>query len=288
MAGESEQNLSSQGRLSAQHLEVMIRGVDSLATFASIKCRVLELAAGTDTGETGATQTSMPAEALQLLASDPPLTARLLSMANVDTDIEVRTIEQAVELLGFDAVYSTALSTEVFEDNPFPTGLPDRPALWKHSLATAIAAKMLAPHLFEAVDADEAYVCGLLHDLGKFVMDRCMPKSYRRVLETLNLSGGDVAECERRIIGFEHSVIGRRLAEHWRLPRSVRETIWFCHQPIEAIPRSVPGRAAAVLVMLADTIARERAMGFCEDHVFLRTSGQLAGELGISKETLSA
>ena len=176
------------------------------------------------------------------------------------------------------------LSTRVFElsaGGGLADGGLDAPAFWKHCLAVACAAGDLAEKT-ESADPELAFTCGLLHDIGKLVLWQCMPKSYARTVVMAETHNANIADCERKIIGMDHAVVGRRLAEHWRLGEPAQNTIWLAHQPPEAIPPSLPYRELVGVVNLADTIAREQGLGFSGNFTFHRSSDQLADQLGIS------
>lgn len=286
MAELFEQTESLQGTLTGHDLDVIVQGLDSLPTFPCVISRVVEFASQATDASNPDIRHAARADALDLIASDPALTARLLACAARQTPAPPATVAQAADAIGFDAVRSVVLAADVIDPAAATCGV-DRPGLYKHSLATALAAEMIAPAVNPMADAREAYVCGLLHDLGKLMLAHCMPKSYQRVIDAAETHHGNVQEYERRIIGVEHSVIGRRLAEHWRLPNAVRETVWLCHQPIEAIPESTTSATTVAVVALADALARELRIGFSENHAPSRKSEQMADRLGLSRDALA-
>ena len=98
---------------------------------------------------------------------------------------------------------------------------------WKHSLAVAAAAEMLAARAKPKVNAADAFVCGLLHDIGRWHSTRRFRKLYPRVVEMATLTRGDLADVERRIIGLDHGLAGKRLAEAWNLPQLITQAIWL-------------------------------------------------------------
>ena len=87
-------------------------------------------------------------------------------------------------------------------------------------MAVACASELLASALPKSagVDRSEAFVCGLLHDLGKVALDAVLPKSFGRVVEAAEMLRGNIADLERTVIGLDHMVVGKRLAERWNLP----------------------------------------------------------------------
>src|SRR5271166_1938799 len=98
---------------------------------------------------------------------------------------------------------------------------------------------MVQKHGKEAgVNPSEAFVCGLLHDIGKVALDAILPKSFSRVVEASDLLRGNIADLERTVIGLDHMVVGKRLAERWNLPGVIRECIWLHGQ----LPQALPGK----------------------------------------------
>lgn len=286
MAELFEQTESLQGTLTVHDLDVIIQRLDSLPTFPCVISRVVEFASQATSASGRDVRESARAEALGLIASDPALTARVLAYAARQTGAPVPTIARAADAVGFDAIRSIVLSADTIDESEPSCGV-DRSGLYKHSLAAALAAEMIARALGSLADPKEAYVCGLLHDLGKLMLAHCMPKSFQRVIDTAETHHGNVQEYERRIIGVEHSVIGRRLAERWRLPDAVGETLWLCHQPIETIGESATAATTVAVVSLADTLVRELRLGFSENHAPSRTSEQMADRLGLSRDALA-
>ncbi len=151
-------------------------------------------------------------------------------------------------LLGFEAVRNAVLAVSVFEtfasSNSHPTQF-SREEFWKHSVAVACCAELLTEAIHAAHGRDigftpsEAFVCGLLHDLGKVALDAILPKSFARVVEAADLLRGNIADVERMVIGLDHMVVGKRLAERWELPQIIREAIWLHGQLPEALPATV-------------------------------------------------
>ena len=132
------------------------------------------------------------------------------------------------------------------------------------------------------IDPSEAMVCGLLHDIGKAALDAAMPKSHRRAAAAAVASSGDIAEFENKLLGVDHTVFGRRLAERRRLPQKIVRAIWLHHQAPEALGDGVD-RELVILVSLADAIARRSGLGFSGNFTFSLASDNLEQSLGITE-----
>ncbi len=192
-------------------------------------------------------------------------------------------------MLGFDTVRNTVLSIKVFEVfGPDPDrkaeGPFNRHDFWKHSLAVGCAAKLLASSVSNWIDAEEAFVCGLLHDLGKVALDAILPKSYARVSQIARTEHVPISDVENRLLGVDHTLIGKRLGMRRGLPESIVATMWLHHQDPETLPRTVPGRDYARLVYLADLMVREHRIGFSGNCIFSHSARDLAKQLGIGDQ----
>ncbi len=271
-------------RLEGRQIELILDQLESLPTLPELAVRILHL---TTSSRSDAQQI------VDLIKTDQALTARILSLASrVEAGIreEARTIDRAIMMLGFDTVRSTVMSIKVFEmfdAQPTAAGL-DRREFWKHCLAVACAAELLARATDAAADPDELFVCGLLHDIGKLGLEQCLPKSYTRVVDSCNAQYGNIAEYERRIIGVDHTIAGRRLARKWELPALIENAIWLHHHPIEALPEGMEHARAVALVHLADTIARQQRFGYSGNFAFPASAARLAEQIGLEPGVIDA
>lgn len=252
---------------SEAHTRLILEEIDALPTISSVALRVLEIAGSSD-GDIR--------RIIELVESDPALTARLLSLcrkASVVTARSVETVERAVILLGLQQVRSALLSVEVFSmfspGDEEDAGLRiDARGFWLHSIAVACGAEMLAeryPQGLRSAKPDEAFLCGLLHDLGKLALERVLPKAYAKVLAIAAEKRVDIAEAERTVLGIDHHTAGRRLAERWGLPHSVQDVMWLHALDPVALPH-LPHTPTLRAVTCADGIARVHGLGWTGNH----------------------
>lgn len=268
--------------------ELVLAHLDSLPTLPAVAVKLLQVTSLSD---------SDADDVIRLLRGDQSLTARILSVAAsaaLGVREPVTTLERAVPLIGFAGVRGIVLATSVFDcfgkrPGSASDGAFDRVEFWKHALAVACAARRLAgARRALGVDPEDAYVAGLLHDLGKVALAAVFPKAYDRVAAQSDQCRGDIADRERAVLGADHTVAGRRLAERWRLPRELQDVIWLHHLASDALPSSVGRPGLIALVQLADTLAREQRIGYSGNHVFYATSSRLAERLGYTSQQLAA
>lgn len=268
--------------------ELVLSHLDNLPTLPAIAVKLLQVTTRDD---------SAAADVIRLLRGDQSLTAKVLSVAGsaaFGARGPVTTLEKAVPLIGFAGLRSIVLATSVFNcfarrSEATGSGAFNCAEFWKHALAVACAARRLAQRRrASSVVPDDVFVAGLLHDLGKVALNAIYPKAYDRIAIQANHSRGDIADSERTVLGADHTVAGRRLAEHWRLPRGLQEVIWLHHLAADALPSSVAAPATVGIVQLADTIAREQRIGYSGNHVFYEMSPRLAERLGFTAEDVEA
>src|SRR5688500_13525410 len=151
-----------------KRVELILQQLEELPTLPAVAVKVLEATAD---------NTSSTGDVVRLIASDPALTARILQLvhrADLGVRGEVNSIDRAVMLLGFDAVRSAVLAVSVFEALAIETrpvgGHFSREEFWKHCVAVACCAELLAEGA-KGLHQSEAFICGLLHDLGKVALD---------------------------------------------------------------------------------------------------------------------
>ena len=281
---------------------MILRQIDTLPTLPTIATRLLSVTANED---------SDASEVIDLVRADPALTAKVLSMCRKSANgvrSDAMTVDKAVVLLGFNAVRNAVLSLKVFEifdedeeeDEPSNGNgssfhsLPnkarfDTREFWRHSLAVAVAAeKIAAAHPGnQDLSPSEAFVCGLLHDVGKLAMFHVLPKAYQRVIELVELNQGGIAEFERRIIGIDHHTAGKRLAEQWQLPFRLQDCIWLHGSPFEHLPK-LDHRRMVGLISLADMIVRRKHIGYSGNFSFRENPNDLAVQIGLNPDLVTS
>ncbi|MEO1007280.1 MAG: HDOD domain-containing protein [Planctomycetota bacterium] len=250
-------------------VELVLRRIDQLPTLSPIAQRVLSL---------GSADEAELADIVRIIESDPALTGRILSLcrrAEHGLGERITTVERATVMLGFEAVRSAILAVAVFDvmagdgariEERDDAGGFQRDGFWKHCIASACAAEAIArAHAELRVPPEEAFVCGLLHDLGKLALDFVLPKSYGRVLRMAEQRRLSAAAAAKRIIGLDHHVAGKRLAEHWSLPTVVRDAMWLHGQPAESLA-DLPHAATIASVTAGRDAARGLHLGWSGEH----------------------
>jgi putative nucleotidyltransferase with HDIG domain len=281
VAEKSQHDPWAAGRLSSGQLEDLLHRFEALAVLPAVSAAVLEAMGRQDPANAG----GLSGELIDIIQTDPVLTARVLSLTSSQA-CPATSIPSAAGHLPAEAVCAELLTLAVTGEETVAEGAPTGPRqLQRHSLAVALAAEMIASHLGGQIDPEQAYTAGLLHDVGKLVLACCLPKSFARAAELAAAACGDISDFERQVIGPDHATVGHRLAERWRLAQVLAETIWLHHQPPEGIPAAACARMIE-LVALADAVARTLQLGFSGNYVFRTSIQDQVRRLGLSGEAL--
>ncbi len=176
------------------------------------------------------------AQAAEIIASDPALTTKLLQVANsaqYGFAARVSTPSRAVALLGFGEVRALCYALAVASIMPGGRDVPGfaHKEFWRHSLATGLCARSLARRA-EIADPEEAFVSGLLHDVAKLAFQQYANVQFAKVVGEALAEGCELRRVERRVLGVDHSRLGRWLADKWSLPAPIVAAIGRHHDPI--------------------------------------------------------
>ena len=175
----------------------------------------------------------------RLISTDQALTARLLKLANsayYGYPREISTVNMAVVVLGFNTVKDMGLWISVFDAfknaGSSATGF-DAVKFWEHSAACGVAARMLSKNS-DSRYSGEAFVAGLLHDMGKMILNQYFGAELVEVFRLVEGGGLDLAAAEAEVLGVSHGRVGAWLAEKWNLPSIISDTVMHHHEPWEA------------------------------------------------------
>ncbi len=172
-----------------------------------------------------------------VLGQDPALAVKVLRLANsayYGLSRQVMDIPDAVVVLGMRAVRNLCLLASSYSWMTKPlTGYGLGPKdLWRHSFATAVGSSMAAERS-GACTPDQAFAAGLLHDLGKVVLNVWFEAKIGGMMELALQLDAPIEEVERRTLGFDHAEVGALLAEYWNLPKPLVAALRYHHEPSE-------------------------------------------------------
>lgn len=206
-------------------IKSLIAKIHELAVLPHVVFKVLEV--------TGSSE-SPAVEIERAILVDPGFSTRLLSVSNsayYALPRKVNSIREAVMFLGFKAIRQLAMTVGVFD---LFIGKGDKESLrrrawWRHSLDTAVCARVVAMHS-KRLSPDEAYTCGLLHYLGKSLLDRFMDGNYDDVEALMEAGMGEI-EAERRVFGLVHPEASLAAALKWGFPPALTSSLNYISPP---------------------------------------------------------
>lgn len=191
----------------------------------------------------------------KIISKDQGLVTKILRVANsplYGLPRKVSTIEFAIVILGFTHIKNIVVALSAFEAfNSKNDEKWDRRNFWAHSIMTATVAKSISEEIGYR-KSGEAFIAGLLHDLGVSVIQRFFAKQFKEIFELVENQKMRHVNAELKVLGLSHAEIGQYLAERWNLPESLGETILHHHKPSESEDHKV----VASIVHLADYLTQ--------------------------------
>jgi putative nucleotidyltransferase with HDIG domain len=220
-----------------------------------------------------------------LVQRDPALTSRILKVSNspyYGQSQRVVSIGQAVSLLGVNRIKALALSLSLYDLTAKIGSHVDHREFWRHSLNVACTAELLARQV--SLDlAEEAFVCGCLHDIGILALDQVCPDKYAEVCRAA-AEHGDIVSAERAVLDTDHAAVGELLARMWNFPPEYCDAIGAHHDLFD--DGSDRPRLVAI-VHLADKLATFTVEGqIAGREESIATRAALGDSLGLNNTAL--
>ncbi len=234
----------------------ILRDLDSIPTLPSVVTRILEIVLD---------DTSSVRDAAKIIEADQALASKVLKIVNsaaYGLRQKISTVSHAIAMLGFGTLKSLVLSVSVYEgllEGKKDTGL-DKSLYWQHCLAVAAASRAIAKEMSFDLP-DEAYVAGLLHDIGKIILDQRARAEYVRVLGRVREESCAFCAVERDVLGVDHAEVGGWVAEKWSLPSTLADAIRFHHADLSAIDLPQRNLQLVAVTHVADFLAWTQGIG---------------------------
>jgi len=195
------------------------------------------------------------------LSYEQSLASRVLKLANsayYGFPRKVDTLTKAVTIIGYNSIRNIVLVTNLFDslEQKKQARTLNRMYFWQHSLGCGAAAEVIGTKLgFK--NGEEIFLAGLLHDIGKVVLDAFLHDKYKMVFEHTQEHDLLLLEAEKEILGASHAEFGRMLAESWNLPHSLSAAIGYHHEP----EKGEKHFTLAGLVHIGDILVRALEIG---------------------------
>ena len=201
-----------------------------------------------------------------MIKIDPTLVLRILRSANspyYGLRQKVNNISRAIVIIGINNLRNMIVTEglkEIFKDKKGKNAF-SRNRLWLHCAAVSICSQMIVERIF-GFNGEDAFLCGILHDIGMIVEDQTAPDLFYETCNTYDENSKLITDHEKEIIGTDHCEIGYLLAKEWQLPTEVQEGIQHHHKTLDQAEyivsqldyTAIPGMKAILSLPLANHI----------------------------------
>lgn len=169
---------------------------------------------------------------------------------------KISNISHAIVVLGFNTIRNAVVSISIIDAFSVKEGLDgfDITDFWKHSLAVAVTSKYLSEKT-GIHPADDCFVAGLLHDMGKIVLLQHFKDLFQKVWQAVKENNLSFYEAEKREIPVDHARIGGHLARKWQLPTALVDAIQYHH----AVRPNADDQHLLIIIHAADIIVNAYA-----------------------------
>lgn len=195
-----------------------------------------------------------------IVSEDSALAAKVLMIANsalFNFPSKIDTISNAITIIGHKQLSEIILSCSIvsmFKD--IPQDVIDMEQFWRHSIAVATAARILASSRREQ-NIEKYFTAGLLHDIGKLIIFVEAPKYAFEVLHKCSESNELMYKVEKDVLGFDHAKLGAMLLKKWKLPEDVVSAVYYHHMPSIASANIV----GPAIIHIADMLSHALQFG---------------------------
>ena len=262
-----------------------IREISHIATLPEITMKIIELVESPKSTAT---------DLHKVISNDPALCSRILKVVNSSfygLPGQIASINRAIVLLGLNAVKNIAIAAslaKLFKGGELTTRFSAK-ALWEHSNSCAVASKIIADTLKVGL-ADEAFLAGLMHDIGVVVEMQFNRDKLVQVVESLGANSQGVPlvamiETEETFFGANHQHFGSALCEKWKFPRSLALVTGNHHTPLSL---AADTRTLPCIVYLADRLVGEKPGAYRLDLTTLDCDPAVLDALKLSAEQLKS
>lgn len=222
---------------------------------------------------------------VNVISYEPALTANVLRVSNsayFAAATPTADLHEAVTRLGFQQVYkivTAAAGARMMGSSQQGYGLMEG-ELWKHSVAAAIAAQLIARKLGD--NENVAFTAALLHDIGKTILCHSITDAYAKLIKETDTNGSSLLETETKLFGVNHAEVGGQLLQHWKFAPNVVASVWFHHAPRGAGPHQ---RLASV-VYLGNMIACFMGHGYGHSAFAMRARSEVMSTLSLNSKSI--
>jgi len=210
------------------HIQKLTHQIDTFPTLPAVVNRVLKITSDPDSTST---------DLIKVIIPDIALTTCIIKVANsafFGLSSQVRSLQQAVTVLGFIEIRNLVISKAIFDSfKNFNNVLQlDIQKFWEHSFLCGLSSKLLASRFSK--DINEFFVAGLIHDVGKLIINISMPLESMQIIENVGPLKFKTHQIENKILGITHEALGMMILKRWMFPENLIISAGYHHCPGKA------------------------------------------------------
>lgn len=227
----------------------------------------------------------------EVIDKDQSLTTRVLRLVNsafYSLYTEVTNVRHAVALLGFKTISQMVISISVFDVFKGGQGKEfNREGFWKHSIGCAVVSQMIAQRAHYP-KADDCFTAGLMHDIGKVVLDQYLHEEMTKVIQLIQEKEIYFADAEKEIMELNHADIGGQVMKNWNIPLPITVAVKHHHQPLNERKGSAFSQDLIVdIIRLSNVICRRERIGYSGDTIIPEMNRELWDRLDINQKSIN-
>ncbi|MFH1844449.1 MAG: HDOD domain-containing protein [bacterium] len=247
---------TAEPRADKEQLKQIIMNTRDLPAMPHVASKVLELSSDPN---------SSAQQLQQVIADDQAMAARILKIANsamYACSRKIKTLTEAIVMLGFNSIRSlviTSASRNLYLSSGKRMGLKER-LLWEHSIGVAFGCRLLVQDRYPQL-AEEAFLAGLMHDIGKLVLNHQAAEQFDEIVQIVYNENRMFVETEQELLGFDHTQVGALLVNKWKLSPLMEASIAHHHDPANFMPDN----PLLLYLDLANNLCKRQGIGFVEN-----------------------
>lgn len=256
-------------------LNQLIKDVEDLPSLPMVTLQVIKL--------TDDPKTTM-ADLSEAISQDQALTAKILRLSNsafYGFSRTISTITDAVVILGFRSIRDMVFAATVHDyvKKEFSGYALAKGELWKESIVCAMLAKKISQKV-KYRNPDEAFVAGLLHDIGKVILNMYVSDAFGEILQRVNHKKVPFMQAEEEVLGFNHANVGAKIANKWNLPVHLVEAIEYHHNPSSAPNEKI----LSAIIHLSDVLCMTIGVGLGADGMLYPFEEDILNQLKLNQQ----
>lgn len=226
-----------------------------------------------------------PNDVVELIRIDTSLTAQVLRLSNsayYGVVTPSYNLEEAINRIGFRETYKlvgVVCSSQIF-NTPVQTYYLESDQLWENSIATALVMENMAQRV--GIEPTNAYTVGLLHAIGKIIINQLMAEQYAEVYALVEKEKIPLTEAETKIMGFNYAELGMALLKKWNFPPEITEPILHQFTPLDSHSHEMMSCALHLAICVVGGVG----LNYGRDAWAFKAHDEALAKLGLEAEDL--